>query len=81
MVAGWILFIDDGGVMNDNPVRERQWRQLLGEFFPPLLGGTPAAWAEANRVVMAQLMEDYARRMYGQADPDYSATASTGPTW
>lgn len=45
------LFLDDGGVMNDNRVRGPQWRHLLGEFFPPLLGGTPGEWAEANRAL------------------------------
>ncbi|MFQ5795557.1 MAG: hypothetical protein ACE5JP_10975 [Candidatus Bipolaricaulia bacterium] len=43
-----VLFVDDGGVLNDNTRRSLQWQRLLGEFFPPILGGTPESWAEAN---------------------------------
>jgi FMN phosphatase YigB (HAD superfamily) len=42
------VFIDDGGVLNDNAVRAPQWRRLLGEHLAPRLGGTPEAWAAAN---------------------------------
>jgi hypothetical protein len=44
-----VLFIDDGGVMNDNTRRTPQLRRLVGEYFAPRLGGEPAAWAEASR--------------------------------
>jgi FMN phosphatase YigB (HAD superfamily) len=43
------IFLDDGGVLNDNSLRAPQWQRLVGEFFVPRLGGTPEAWAEANR--------------------------------
>lgn len=43
-----VVFIDDGGVLNDNHARAPQWRRLLGEYFVPRLGGTPDAWAAAN---------------------------------
>jgi HAD superfamily hydrolase (TIGR01509 family) len=43
-----VLFIDDGGVMNDNRLRAPQWQQLCGEFLAPRLGGRPEQWAEAN---------------------------------
>lgn len=43
-----VVFIDDGGVLNDNHSRAPQWRRLLGEYFVPRLGGTPEAWAAAN---------------------------------
>ena len=46
-----VLFFDDGGVLNDNAVRGPQWQRLVAEYFAPRLGGDPAAWAEANRVV------------------------------
>ena len=46
-----VLFVDDSGVLNDNRLRGPQWDRLVGEFFPPLLGGRPEAWPEANRVV------------------------------
>lgn len=43
-----VVFVDDGGVLNDNEVRAPQWRRLLGEYVVPRLGGTPLAWAAAN---------------------------------
>jgi phosphoglycolate phosphatase-like HAD superfamily hydrolase len=43
-----VVFVDDGGVLNDNHARAPQWRRLLGEYFGPRVGGTPEAWAAAN---------------------------------
>lgn len=42
------MFVDDGGVMNDNDARAPQWRRLLGEYLSARLGGTLDAWARAN---------------------------------
>lgn len=42
------VFLDDGGVLNDNEVRAAEWRRLAGDFFAPGLGGDPAAWGRAN---------------------------------
>ncbi len=53
-----VIFLDDGGVMNDNTLRGPQWELLVGEFFVPRLGGNPAAWAAANRTVAT---EEFAR--------------------
>lgn len=49
------LFIDDGGVMNDNALRAPEWQRLVGEYFTPRLGGDITIWNEANRVVFARL--------------------------
>ena len=68
-----VLFIDDGGVMNDNAVRGPQWQRLVGEFFAPRLGGAPEAWAEANRVVATELWEEHTRSMCGRVDVDVPA--------
>ncbi|HET7409698.1 MAG TPA: hypothetical protein VFJ13_05815, partial [Paracoccaceae bacterium] len=57
-----ILFLDDGGVLNDNTVRAQQWQRLVGEFMPPRLGGTPAGWAEANRVTVPPLLAGFEER-------------------
>jgi phosphoglycolate phosphatase-like HAD superfamily hydrolase len=46
------LFIDDGGVLNDNRRRRPEWVRLIGEFMPPRLGGTADAWAVANGAVV-----------------------------
>ena len=32
-----VLFLDDGGVMNDNRLRGEQWRRMVAEFFTPIL--------------------------------------------
>ena len=46
-----MVFLDDGGVLNDNECRAVEWRRLIGEYLSPRLGGTAEAWGEANRVV------------------------------
>ena len=51
------VFLDDGGVMNDNALRGPQWRRLVGEYLAPRLGGERAAWAEANRAVLEREIE------------------------
>ena len=30
-----IIFLDDGGVLNDNNRRGVKWRRLIGEFLAP----------------------------------------------
>ena len=71
MPARPIIFLDDGGVMNDNNVRALQWQRLVGEYFVPLLGGSPEAWSRANRVVADRLFEPDAWRRRVQAAADY----------
>lgn len=51
------LFIDDGGVMNDNALRGTEWRRLVAEFFVPILGGDDAVWQEANRAVIDAILK------------------------
>ena len=50
------IFIDDGGVMNDNTLRAPEWRRLVGEYFSPRLGGDKHTWSEANRVVFERIL-------------------------
>jgi hypothetical protein len=71
VTARRIIFLDDGGVMNDNNVRALQWRRVVGEYFVPLLGGSPQAWSHANRVVTDRLLEPDAWRRRVQAAADY----------
>ncbi len=54
------LFLDDGGVLNDNACRGPQWQRLVGAFLSPRLGGVPEAWAVANRVVAVVLWSEMA---------------------
>lgn len=49
------IFLDDGGVINDNSLRAPQWQMLVGEFFAPRLGGSQPAWAEANRAIFGDV--------------------------
>jgi len=53
------LFIDDGGVMNENARRARQWQRLVGRYFSLRLGGAPEAWAAANAHVANRLLAEY----------------------
>jgi FMN phosphatase YigB (HAD superfamily) len=68
-----VVFLDDGGVLNDNERRAPEWRRLLGEFLPPLLGGTAEAWGEANRLVMEGIGRDW-RRLQERGE-------EVGPDW
>jgi FMN phosphatase YigB (HAD superfamily) len=69
------LFIDDGGVMNENARRGRQWQRLVGGYFSPRLGGAPEAWAAANAHVANRLFAEY--ETHFDADPG----ASFGKYW
>src|SRR6266568_7009169 len=69
--ARLMVFLDDGGVMNDNRRRALQWQRLVSEYFVPLLGGSPEAWSRANRVVADRLFEPDAWRRRVHAAPDY----------
>ncbi|KAF8976707.1 hypothetical protein BGZ46_008044 [Entomortierella lignicola] len=43
------IFLDSGGVINDNSQRAPQWVRYLGEFFPAtVLGGNSQIWGQAN---------------------------------
>ncbi len=51
------IFLDDGGVLNDNARRAPEWQRLVGEFFAPRLGGLPERWAAANGAMFAGYWE------------------------
>ena len=59
MVPDLTLFIDDGGVLNDNARRGPEFMRLIAEFFPPRLGGTPEAWSEANRATFRRVIAEH----------------------
>jgi hypothetical protein len=62
-----MVFIDDGGVMNDHNERGLQGQRQVGEYFVPLLGGQSDAWSRANRVGACRLFEPVPREMSGYA--------------
>jgi HAD superfamily hydrolase (TIGR01509 family) len=68
-----VVFLDDGGVMNDNSQRATQWRRLVSEFFVPRLGGTSEIWIEANRLVIDRLLDPENWHMRLQEAANYAS--------
>ncbi|HEY0072164.1 MAG TPA: HAD-IA family hydrolase [Chloroflexia bacterium] len=68
-----VLFLDDGGVISDNNVRAPQWQRLVGEFFPPLLGGRPEDWERANQEFTTALFEPAAWAARLSVTEDYES--------
>ena len=64
----FVIFLDDGGVINDSRERRLQWYLFVAEYFVPKLGGTAAAWAEANYTVITRMLKVASQRMqFGSA--------------
>ena len=57
------IFLDDGGVMNDNQLRGPQWQRLIGELMALRLGGEPRVWREANRDHFPETFKRYEARL------------------
>lgn len=76
-----VVFLDDGGVLNDNERRGPEWRRLLGEFFAPRLGGTAAAWGEANQAVFDALWADWQRVQARREEVGPDWWPSQNPRW
>ena len=57
------LFVDDGGVLNDNSLRGLEWLRLIGEFMPTRVGGTAEQWAKGNLVVFPQVWGELQKRL------------------
>jgi len=66
-----IIFLDDGGVMNDNAPRARQWEEGVAAFFAPRFGGKPEAWAQANRAVADAIFAEWDVWLARHRDADY----------
>ncbi len=54
-MSGLSIFLDDGGVMNDNSLRAPEWQRLVAEFFAPRLGGRAEQWSAANGLIVDAL--------------------------
>lgn len=67
------LFLDDGGVLNENTRRGLQWQRLVARYLVPRRGGAPEAWAAANFAVASRLFREY--EAYFAVDPGASWTA------
>jgi len=69
--SGYIIFIDDGGVMNDNLKRAPQWQRWVGELFARRYGGTPELWGEANRNIYMSVFEETIASLEKCPDKEY----------
>ena len=66
-----VIFLDDGGVMNDNTRRQRPWEQGVAAFFAPRFGGEPAAWERANRSAAGAIFAEWDGWLARHRDADY----------
>ncbi|KAK9707822.1 hypothetical protein K7432_009954 [Basidiobolus ranarum] len=52
------IFLDSGGVINDNKLRGPQWSTLVAEYMPTtILGGKSEHWAKANQTFCHYMFE------------------------
>jgi len=65
------VFLDDGGVMNDNRIRGLQYQKLVGEYFTLKIGGEPYLWAESNVNFLEEIMKEYSKAICDGSDIDY----------
>lgn len=67
----YAVFLDDGGVMNDNRLRGIQWQKMIGEYFSPKYGGEPHQWAEANFEFIDDIVAEYNINLEEEKLQDY----------
>ncbi len=65
------IFLDDGGVLNDNKLRAPQWRELIADFFVPRYGRSREQWKEANTVAFGQFLHNYAEKYSNRVNFDF----------
>jgi len=65
------IFLDDGGVMNDNELRGHQWQRLVGEFMARRLGGTAQDWSAANSTAFETVFKRYLPRLRQEPLPTF----------
>ena len=56
---GYHIFLDDGGVMNDNRRRAPQWETQVGDYFSERFGGDPSMWGSANRKYVEEVLSTF----------------------
>jgi hypothetical protein len=76
-VTDLAIFLDDGGVMNDNDVRGKQWQQLVAEYLSPRLGGEPDKWSAANRLVAPRVWQNFTRALSRDPESEFAAWPRT----
>lgn len=65
------LFFDDGGVMNDDNKRGKQWQRLVAEYFVPRYGGDPERWGKANLLALDHIISKIKEKMLTNTEYDY----------
>jgi phosphoglycolate phosphatase-like HAD superfamily hydrolase len=65
------IFIDDGGVMNDNSMRHEQWMDLVAEYLLPRYGGESHTWREANHQAIEILIKELDQRIKESQNLDF----------
>ncbi len=65
------LFLDDGGVMNNNDLRAPQWQRHVADYLAPRLGGDKEMWASANLTVAERMFKRYQDTFWGIPDGEY----------
>jgi len=55
------VFLDDGGVLNDNKIRGEQWKSFVGEYYSTRFGGEPEVWGEANHKLITSVSDIFWR--------------------
>lgn len=66
------VFLDDGGVLNNNELRAPQWKKLVAEYFAPRYGGKHNAWKKANSIAFENLLKSW-RKAKKEPDIDFQA--------
>ncbi|KAF9425790.1 hypothetical protein BGZ94_007224 [Podila epigama] len=75
------IFLDSGGVINDNKRRAPQWLRYLGEFLPTTcLGGTAELWSDANRNVIKPFFSQWSEYLRQATEEAEAATAADSTT-
>lgn len=66
------IFLDDGGVMNNDQIRGKQWQKLIGKYFSPKFGGKPDMWGIANKRFITEYMNNYREEISKNIELPYS---------
>lgn len=65
------VFIDDGGVLNNNARRGKQWATVVGVYMANSLGGSEGEWREANLRVFPLVWSNIQSQQISEFDAFY----------
>ncbi len=67
----YVLFFDDGGVINNNHNRGKKWKKLIADYFISRYGGEPNEWAEANHLALQKEIKQYESQISNNPNGNY----------